>query len=357
MVRRWLLLILLAAGCMMPPAASRGAQSPPPPVVELTFGASLQGRPLSGTRIGVGPRKLFVVANTHGGPEANTYQLALALQEYFRLNPDEVPPEVSLYIVPTVNPDGLALGTRFNSRGVDLNRNMDTNFDDCPENDWRTTVEGAYGYVSDTGGPFVESEPESQVVRDMVLDASAVIWLHSSGGDVFPALCEHAASIALAQAYAQASGYRYDRFWINYNITGGMHDWAGALGIASITPELATGTEPELAANLAAVQAVLANYERLLPAPSTTIEAASGVEMPALLWRYWRAHGGPDWFGPPISPVVQSNGRATIYFAEQHLVLTPEGADALQPVQRADGGQELWTEYLLHAPESAYQLR
>jgi len=55
--------------------------------------------------------------------------------------------------------------------------------------------------------------------------------------------------------------------------------------------------------------------------------------------------------------VVQHNGRATVYFAQQHLVLTPEGADALQPVQRADGGLELWTEYLLNAPESAYQVR
>ncbi|HYF64525.1 MAG TPA: M14 family metallopeptidase [Herpetosiphonaceae bacterium] len=340
----------------MHPAVSRGAQ-PAPPIVELTFGTSAEGRPITGTRIGDGPRKLFIVANTHGGPEANTYQLALALQQYFREHPGEVPAAVSLYIIPTVNPDGLSINTRFNSRSVDLNRNMDTNFDACPENDWNQTVEGAYGYVSDTGGAFVESEVESQLVRDLVLDAAGVVWLHSSGGDVFPAFCEHAPSIALAQAYAAASGYRYDRYWGQYNITGGMHDWAGALGIASITPELATGTEPEVEANLAAVQAILADHKRLLPLQPSTVEGNTGVQMPTLLWRYWRAHGGPEWYGPPISPVVNIDGRETVYFETQHLILTPEGADALQPVRTGEGGRALWNEYLLDSRLASYQLR
>ena len=356
MIKRWLIIILVAAGSLLLPAVSRGQQTTPP-IAELAFGTSTEGRAITGTRIGTGPHKLFIVANTHGGPEANTYALALALQAYFRANPAAVPPPVSLYIIPTVNPDGLSINTRFNSRSVDLNRNMDTNFDACPENDWNHTVEGAYGYVSDTGGPFVESEVESQVVRDLVLDAAGVVWLHSSGGDVFPAFCEHAPSIALAQTYAQASGYRYDRFWGQYNITGGMHDWAGALGIASITPELASGSEPEVEQNLAAVLAILADYERLLPIQSSIIEPTSGIEMPTLLWRYWRAHGGPDWFGAPISPVVVVNGRPTLYFATQHLILNPEGADALQPVLRVEGGLALWTQHLLDAPTATYQLR
>jgi predicted deacylase len=356
MIKRGLLLLLFAAGCFLHPAVSRSAQTSPP-VVELAFGTSTEGRPISGTRIGVGPRKLFIVANTHGGPEANTYQLALALQQHFREHPEEVPAAVSLYIIPTINPDGLEINTRFNSRSVDLNRNMDTNFDACPENDWNQTVQGAYGYVSDTGGPFVESEVESQLVRDLVLDAAGVVWLHSSGGDVFPAFCEHAPSIALAEAYARASGYRYDRYWGLYNITGGMHDWAGALGIASITPELATGTEPEVAANLAAVQAILEDHERLLPLQPSIVESNTGIAMPTLLWRYWRAHGGPEWYGTPISPVVTVAGRETVYFEQQHLVLTPEGADSLQPVQTREGGRDLWNAYLLDSAAASYQLR
>lgn len=355
-----LLMIILAAGGAFPPAASRAAgnlQGAAPPVSELIFGSSAQGRPIGGVKIGAGPRKLFVIGDTHGGPEANTYELAVALADYFRANPAAVPAAVSLYIVPSLNPDGLMLGSRFNSRGVDLNRNMDTNFDACPENDWSRTVQGAYGIVSDTGGEFVESEVESQLVRDMVLDASAVIFLHSLGGNVFPAFCEHGPSIELAKTYAAASGYRYSRYWEQYRITGGMHDWAGALGIAAITPELSTGELPDTEQNLAAVLAVLADAQRLLPLPGEAAEAATGIRMPALLWRYWRAHGGPEWFGLPVSPAVERDGRQVVYFERQHLILTPEGADALRPVQRADGGREAWARWLLEAPSAAYQPR
>lgn len=365
-MKKYLLMLTMVAGLLGIPATTLVAQTPtiPPtpspstvPVVDLTFGTSLQGRAIIGTRFGNGPRKLFIVSNTHGGPEANTYQLALALLEHFRQNPQQVPADVSLYIIPTVNPDGLAIGTRFNSRSVDLNRNMDTNFDACPENNWNQTVEGAYGIVSDTGGAFVESELESQLVRDLVLDASAVVWVHSDGGDVFPAFCEHGPSIALAQAYAKASGYRYDRYWGNYMITGGMHDWAGALGIASITPELSTGELPDFDENLRAVQAVMERSEELLPLVTTTVEATTGITMPTLLWRYWRAHGGTDFFGLPISPVVEYQGRPTVFFAEQHLSLVPDGTDRMQPALRGEGGLALWQAYLLDQQSTSYQVR
>ncbi len=365
-MKKYLLILGVVAGLLCIPATTLVAQTPTTvstaspvavPIVDLTFGTSLQGRAITGTRFGSGPRKLFIVSNTHGGPEANTYQLAMALLEHFRQRPNEVPADVSLYIIPTVNPDGLAIGTRFNSRSVDLNRNMDTNFDACPENDWNQTVEGAYGIVSDTGGAFVESELESQLVRDLVLDASAVVWLHSDGGDVFPAFCEHAASIALAQVYAEASGYRYDRYWSNYMITGGMHDWAGALGIASITPELSTGELPDFEQNLRAVQGVMVRSTELLPLVTTTVEATTSITMPTLLWRYWRAHGGPEVFGLPISPVVEYQGRQTVFFGDQHLSLVPAGADRMQPVARTEGGQTLWQEYLLDQRSTSYQLR
>jgi hypothetical protein len=185
--------------------------------------------------------KLVIVGNTHGAPEANTYTLAAMLADHFRANPHEVPSAVRLYIIPTINPDGLALGTRFNARGIDLNRNMNTNLDVCPENDWRTRVFGAYGIISDTGGPYPDSEVESRVLRSFLLDAWGAMFLHSAAGNVFPAFCEHAPSIELAQTYATGAGYRYTRFWDAYTITGGMHDWAASLGIAAIVPELLTG--------------------------------------------------------------------------------------------------------------------
>src|SRR5258706_5147585 len=204
---------ILAVALALLPVPGHAATAPP--VRDLTIGLSDDGRPITALRVGDGPRKFVLVGDTHGGPEANTFDLAGQLADYFRAHPDDVPASMRLYIIPTLNPDGLARSTRFNARGIDLNRNMNTNLDACPENDWSVPVQGARGIESDTGGPYAESEAESRLIREFLLDAAGVIFYHSSGGDVFPAFCEHAPSIALAQLYAEATGYRYDRYWQN----------------------------------------------------------------------------------------------------------------------------------------------
>lgn len=326
MKREWFLVgLLLLAMALVQPAYAQ------PSITELTLGRSGAGRPITAVRIGDGPRKLVLVGNTHGFPEANTYTLASQLADYFRARPELVPPTVRLYIIPTLNPDGLALGTRFNGNNVDLNRNMNTNLDACPENDWSITVEGAYGIVSDTGGAFPDSEVESRLIRDFLIDASGVIFYHSSGGDVFPAFCEHSPSITLAQVYAAASGYRYDRYWATYMITGGMHDWAGSLGIAAITPELFTGTEPDYDQNLAGVLEVLARAEELLPLPEPQIE--QNQEVPGLIWRYWRMHGGMEQFGPPLGPATSDGALTRQVFERVALEIHPDQADTPYLVQ------------------------
>ncbi len=286
-------LVLAGAGAL--PAPRRAAATD---VRTFVLGYSAQGRPIEVTQVGAGPRKLVVVGNTHGAPEANTYRLTVELIEHFRATPTLVPPGVRLAFIPSINPDGLALGWRFDAAGVDLNRNMNTNLDACPENDWRVTVQGAYGIVSDTGGPYPDSQPEVRLLRSFLWDAAGAIFLHSNAGLVFPASCEHAPSIALAERYAGSAGYAYSRLWPNYTITGGMHDWAGSLGIAAITPELVTGDQTEFAQNLAALQAVLADAEALLPLPEDGLVA--GLSVPAPVYRYWRALGGEERFGPPL---------------------------------------------------------
>ncbi|MGQ9829722.1 MAG: M14 family metallopeptidase [Roseiflexus sp.] len=306
-------------------------------VQDLIIGLSTQGRPITALRIGDGPIKLVIVGNTHGAPEANTYTLATMLADHFRANPHEVPPSVRLYIIPSINPDGLALSTRFNARGVDLNRNMNTNLDVCPENDWRTRVFGAYGIISDTGGSYPDSEIETRVLRSFLLDAWGSIFLHSAAGNVFPAFCEHAPSIELAQVYAAGSGYRYTRFWDSYTITGGMHDWAASLGIAAIIPELVTGAEPEFNENLSGVRAVLAAAEELLPAP--TDQQENEITVPAILWRYWKMHGGNDLFGDPLAPAVVEGEITRQVFERAVLELHPDQADTPYLVQVAPLGR------------------
>jgi predicted deacylase len=307
------------------------------PIRDLTIGSSVQGRPITAVQIGDGVRKLVVVGDTHGGPEANTYQLATQLAEHFRLHPNKVPPEVRLYIIPTLNPDGLALDTRFNANNVDLNRNMNTNLDACPENDWGSEVFGAYGIVSNTGGDFPDSEGESRLIRSFLLDAAGAIFLHSNAGLVFPPYCEHSPSIRMAQIYAQASGYAYNRYWDKYVITGGMHDWAGSIGIAAIIPELISGVDSEFAPNLAGVHAVLTHAEEVLPLPADQV--VGDVVVPAIIWRYWRTHGGERIFGVPIEPAHTTADGVSQLFTNAQLKLEYSQIDTPYLVQPAALGK------------------
>jgi predicted deacylase len=340
MHRVLLLFLLLLSISAAQPVFSLPAAQAEPTIATIEIGLSAQGRPITALRIGDGPRKLVLVGNTHGFPEANTYVLATLLADHFRANPQEVPPSVRLYIIPTLNPDGLALGTRFNARGVDLNRNMNTSHDACGENDWQVTVQGAYGVVSDTGGPYADSEVETRLIRDFLLDASAVIFFHSNAGNVFPAACEHPPSIALAQQYAAGAGYSYARYWEAYTITGGMHDWAGSMGIAAIIPELITGQLPEFEQNIGGVRAVLAQADELLPPLADLV--VEGQAVPAPIWRFWRMHGGAERFGPPLTPPQpQADGRVLQYFTNALLTLDPQYADTPYLVQAAPLGSAL----------------
>lgn len=324
----WALLLIL---CLTAPGLTRAQTTVL--VRDFTLGLSGMGRSIDVVQFGNGPRKLVVVGDTHGGPETNTYQLTLELIAHFRANPDLVPVGVRLYFIPSLNPDGLALGTRFDGSGIDLNRNMNTNLDACPENDWRVTVEGARGIISDTGGPYPDSQIESRLIRGFLLDASGAIFIHSNAGLVFPAYCEHQPSIALAETYAGAAGYQYSRFWPNYMITGSMSDWAGSLGIAAITPELVSGDQSEFTENLAGLQAVLGDAERLLPLPEDG--AIDGIAIPGPLYRYWRSLGGMQRFGPPLAPAETSATGVQQTFRNIRLGLDPTLVDTayyIQPV-------------------------
>jgi predicted deacylase len=304
---------------------------------EFTIGLSSQGREIKAVQIGDGERKLVIVGDTHGGPEANTYDLTLQLIQHFHTHPQEVPSDVRLYLIPTLNPDGLALDSRFDAHLVDLNRNMDTTLDACPENDWRSTVYGAYGLVSDTGGPFPESQIESRTIRNFLLDASGAIFLHSNAGLVFPAFCEHEPSIQMAQVYAEAANYTYMRYWPNYMIHGSMADWASSMGIAAITPELLSATSSEFDQNLAGVRAVLEQPETLLPLPTERVE--NDIVVPAVIWRYWRSHGGEAVFGLPLEPAQTTPEGLSQTFSRARLVLRRELADTPLLVQPAPLGR------------------
>jgi hypothetical protein len=79
------------------------------------IGTSAKGRPITALRYGDGPRTVLVVGQTHGDEEGG-------LRVLLRARSLPLPEGITLWVVPTMNPDGLALDTRFLANGADPNR-------------------------------------------------------------------------------------------------------------------------------------------------------------------------------------------------------------------------------------------
>ena len=83
------------------------------------IGTSAQGRPIIAVRYGDGPRTVLVVGQTHGDEEGG-------LRVLLRAQSLPLPEGITLWVIPTLNPDGVALDTRFLANGADPNRKAPT---------------------------------------------------------------------------------------------------------------------------------------------------------------------------------------------------------------------------------------
>jgi hypothetical protein len=243
------------------PAAAAGDEN-----TWFRIGGSVQDRSIDAIRLGSGPLHLALMGSIHGGWERNTEALVNRAYAYFAANRDQIPPLLTLYFVPTTNPDGLAAGndrdSAWNADGVDLNRNFPTpNW--SPDSYGR--VGGRYGPSGTrigAGGPEPFSEPETRAIRDFVLgeQISAVLSYHSGivsvttrdgGGDV---------AQPLAEKVARITGYPYIRRWTEYALTGQFMDWLDTVGVAGIEVDLPDQQGIDWDKNLAAMQLVIAEF-------------------------------------------------------------------------------------------------
>ena len=239
----------------LPPARARAETT--------AIGFSQGGLPLVVHHLGDGPRRVFVMGGQHGGPEANTVELAEWLLSYYQQRPQELPAGVGLDILAVANPDGMAIGSRQFLSGVDPNRNW-------PGSDWQPDAYDSNGRLrTGLGGPAPFSEQETRALRDYLLSLrpALIVNYNSAGGFMFGG--RDGLGGAVAEAYAAASDYFLPApsggssgsgsgpRLLGYRATGNMSGWQRSVGLAGLFIELTTPYEPEIDRNFAGLRAAL----------------------------------------------------------------------------------------------------
>jgi protein MpaA len=238
------------------PTAFINADGPSPKVA----GYSVLGSPITYYTFGQGERRYLIVAGIHGGYEGNTTDLANGLILHLTDKPETIPSDATLYVIPSMNPDGSARGrnvdARANANGVDLNRNF-------PSQNWQSEWdhEPCWNYRPTTGGERGGSEPETRAVMNFIGSHRllAMISYHSAALGVFPGGEPwEPTSVRLASTLATATGYPFPPIDIGCRYTGTLADWAVEHDVAAaVDMELTNHADADLERNLAALQALL----------------------------------------------------------------------------------------------------
>ncbi len=225
------------------------------PMTVLT--RSLQGRPIVAYQFGAGPVVKLLVGGIHGGYEFNTVQLMSRTIEHFAVFTQEVPADVTLFVIPNLNPDGAASGRdrvrgRMNGAGVDLNRNWD--------HAWQPQAWHGVNFVNAGAMPF--SEPETRALRDFVREKNigAAVFYHCQLGAVFHgAGVTETQTVDLAKTMADATGYvMLPEGMPGQVTTGDAIDYLTKYeNVDAVEIELYTSYDVEWMRNLAGIRAFL----------------------------------------------------------------------------------------------------
>ena len=223
-------------------AAEAAAQTTPK---KFLIGKSRNDNPIRAFLIGDrdAPNRYLVMGQMHGDEPAGPLVVMNRL-----LKADPIP-NVALWLIPTMNPDGRRRGTRTNARGVDLNRNF-------PSKTWVKQDKGTRYW----SGPRPASEPETRAIVRFFsrIKPQTIISMHQplasvdfSGGDkdVTRWLSRN---LNLPKSHIQISG------------GGTMTSWYNAKfpKQTAVTVELPSSTTPDYRANVADVLIRHAKHRR-----------------------------------------------------------------------------------------------
>lgn len=269
-----------------PPVAKSVPISNVSPIYKI-IGTSVEGRKIesytylpAGEADGSGKKHIVFVGGVHGGYEWNSVLLAYQFIDYLNKNPEFIPNNLIVTVIPDANPDGVYAVTgkvgrftisdvststktlvsgRFNAREVDLNRNFNCKWK--PTSTWQNKTVSA--------GSKAFSEPEAVAIKNFALENSrennpiAFIFWHSKSNAVYASECEKGIlpeTLNIMNAYAKASGYQSVKSFSAYAITGDAEGWLASINIPAITVELKTHDTIEWQQNLAGIRALFEYY-------------------------------------------------------------------------------------------------
>jgi len=210
------LLVLAAAG-------SASAATDPAGRRVVTLGHSVDGRVIVAVETGDfdARRRTLVVGCIHGNEPAG---IAVAN----RLAHGTPPTELDLWIVPDLNPDGVAANTRQNADHVDLNRNFPYRWEHL-------------GGIFDSGARPL-SEPESRIAYRLVsrVRPQVAVWFHQH----LDVVDESGGSAAVERRFAALAGMRLTRLTREPGSAVGWEDHQVLSGTAFVV-ELPAGALDE----------------------------------------------------------------------------------------------------------------
>ncbi len=139
------------------------------------LGTSAEGRTITAERYGTpGGRRVLVIGVIHGDEDGGV-PIVDELRD--RAVAESLAPDVELWLVPTMNPDGQVAQDRHNANQVDLNRNFPLRW-------------GPIGEPGDSqyAGPGPASEPETRAMVEFIseLRPDLALWYHQDANLIIP---------------------------------------------------------------------------------------------------------------------------------------------------------------------------